>query len=81
MSIEPTDVDWNGLDASGNDYTTRATPEAVRSGMMINVPTMIRYPDGKIASGNLAKITQAGMAILKRELLADRQPEGRHEQR
>jgi hypothetical protein len=76
MSIEPTDVDWNGLDASGNDYTTRATPEAVRAGMMINVPTLIRYPNGKIASGNLAKITQTGMAILKRDLLADLSPKG-----
>jgi len=76
MSLEPINVDWHGLDASGNDYTTRATPEAVRAGMMINVPTLIRYPDGKIASGNLAKVTQAGMAILKRDLLADRKPEG-----
>jgi len=76
MSIDPVSVDWNGCDSNGDDYTTLATPEAVRAGMMINVPTMIRYPDGKIASGNLAKITAAGMAVLKREMLADRKPQG-----
>lgn len=76
MSMDPVSVDWDGCDSNGNDYTTRATPEAVRAGMMINVPTLIRYPDGKIASGNLAKVTPAGMAILKRDMLADHKPQG-----
>ena len=61
-------VGFDGKDVLGDDYTIVAAPEAVARGLMINFPTLIQYPNGKIKTGNLVKITPAGLAFFKREL-------------
>ncbi|MQX77570.1 hypothetical protein [Sinorhizobium medicae] len=71
-------VDWSGKDAAGEDYLLHAAPELVARGLMVNVPTPIQYPDGRIETGNQVKITPSGLAFLKREVpVGLREPEGR----
>ncbi|RVM15111.1 hypothetical protein [Sinorhizobium meliloti] len=71
-------VDWSGKDAAGEDYRLHAAPELVARGLMVNVPTLIQYPNGRIETGNQVKITPSGLAFLKREAPVElREPEGR----
>lgn len=37
-------------------------------GYMINIPTLIQYPNGKIETGNLVKFTRAGIEYFKRNM-------------
>ncbi|MDX0487517.1 hypothetical protein GOC76_25355 [Sinorhizobium medicae] len=77
-SIRVVRVDWSGKDAAGEDYRLHAAPELVSRGLMVNVPTLIQYPDGRIETGNQVKITTSGLAFLKREAPVElRETEGR----
>ncbi|MDX0765770.1 hypothetical protein GOD36_26635 [Sinorhizobium medicae] len=77
-SIRVVKVDWSGRDAAGADYRLHAAPEMVSRGLIISVPTLIQYPDGRIETGNQVKITSLGLAFLKREAPVElRKPEGR----
>lgn len=68
MSLKIVKVDWNGVDAGGEDFHFFASPEPVALGYMVNVPTLIQYPDGKLAEGNQVKITPRGLEYFKREV-------------
>jgi len=68
MTITVIKVDWQGRDASGEEYHFHASPEAVARGWMVNIPTLIQYPDGTLKTGNCVKITRSGMEKLKREV-------------
>lgn len=76
--IQVVKVDWSSKDATGEDYSVYAASEAVARGFMINVPTLIQYPDGKIKTGNQVRVTTAGIQHLKREMPVEmRASEGR----
>ncbi|MDX0310542.1 hypothetical protein GOC54_05305 [Sinorhizobium meliloti] len=71
-------VDCSGKDATGEDYHLYAAPELVSLGLMVNVPTLIQYPDGRIETGNQVNITPSGLAFLKEEAPVElRETEGR----
>ncbi|MDG3578358.1 MULTISPECIES: hypothetical protein [Rhizobium] len=75
--IQVVKVDWSSKDVTGEDYSVHAVPEAVVRGFMINVPTLIQYPNGKIKTGNQVKVTPAGLDYLKRQMPVEmRAPEG-----
>lgn len=68
MSLKVVKVNWNGVGTDGEDYNLRASPEPVALGYMVNVPTLIQYPNGKLAEGNQVKITPRGLEYFKREV-------------
>lgn len=68
MSLKVVKVDWSGHDLAGEDYHLHASPEPVALGYMINVPTLVQYPDGTLKAGNQVKITPLGMEYFKREM-------------
>lgn len=68
MSLAVVKVDWEGKGTMGEDYNFVAAPEATALGYMLNIPTLIQYPDGKIKTGNRIKITPKGMEMLKRDV-------------
>ncbi|CAB4324930.1 hypothetical protein [Brucella sp. 191011898] len=78
MSLKVVKVNWKGVGSDGEDYHFHAAPEPVAKGYMINVPTLIQYPDGKIAEGNQVKITPAGLEFFRREFpVGERDAQGR----
>ncbi|QNQ62529.1 hypothetical protein IB024_01865 [Brucella sp. 6810] len=78
MSLTVVKVNWDGVADDGEDYHFFAAPEPVALGYMINIPTLIQYPNGEIAEGNQVKVTPAGIEFLKREYpLEDRETQGR----
>lgn len=70
MNLPIIKVDRKGRDAMGEDYTHEAAPHIVAAGYMINIPTLIQWPNGKVETGNLVKITPTGVEYLKREWAA-----------
>ncbi len=68
MPLKIVKVDWNGVGANGEDFHSIAAPEPVALGYMVNVPTLIEYPNGKLAEGNQVMITPRGMEYFKREV-------------
>lgn len=70
-------VGYDGKDSAGEDYHLRAGDEPLAKGYMVNIPTLIQYPDGKVAEGNQVKITPKGMEWLQRNVPIDiREPQG-----
>jgi hypothetical protein len=61
-------VDWNGRDAAGEEYTYSAADEPLKQGLLVNVPTLIQYPDGRLATGNRIAVTPMGLDWLTRSM-------------
>lgn len=61
------DVDANGTGSDGEDYTSYAARAVVAAGYLVNVPTLIRYPDGRVTHGNQVRVTPKGLTRLARE--------------
>ncbi|MEH3117116.1 MAG: hypothetical protein PGN25_05770 [Methylorubrum populi] len=66
------DVDANGVDAEGNDYRYRVQPHVLAAGLMVEQPVMLRFPDGRIASGMRPMFTEKGIAYARDGLAAER---------
>ena len=62
------DVNEDGECPDGLDYTDFATPEVIAAGLMINVPVVLRYPDGRMKHANEARITPKGLDELRRTM-------------
>ncbi len=67
------DVDEDGFDADGQEFSLEGCADRVRAGLLVNQPVRLRYPDGRVRAGNRVLITPAGRAriarLLKRPLL------------
>ena len=61
------DVDDQGERLDGEPMMT-ATRQAIRAGFMVNVPIVLRYPDGRLVEGHEARVTPKGMAVAAREM-------------
>jgi len=58
-------VDEDGLDENGEGFDLKARPEAVASGLMINVPVTLIFPDGRKLDTYQVQITPKGLQKLK----------------
>ncbi|RLQ87081.1 hypothetical protein D8780_01480 [Notoacmeibacter ruber] len=70
-------MNWQGITANGDDVNLHASADQVRLGHMINAPILAEYPDGTLKTGNLVRITPAGLEWLRRNAPVElRRPEG-----
>lgn len=61
-------VDESGLDENGEGFDLTANSETISSGLMINVPVTLIYPDGRSFDTVRAEITPKGMVELAKVL-------------
>lgn len=59
-------VNENGISPDGDDFEFAATPEAIKTGVMINVPVTLVFPDGRRFDTKQAKITPIGIAMFEK---------------
>lgn len=67
MKREIVYVNEKGIGPDGEDFALAATPEAIKAGLMINVPVTLVFPDGRRLDTNQAKITPIGLAIIEKD--------------
>ena len=65
--MEVIDVDFNGVAADGEDFTMRASRQKIKAGLAVNVPVLLRFPDGSAKEAMQVRITPKGVAQLKSE--------------
>jgi len=61
-------VDENGVTPDGDSFELSATPEAIKSGVMINLPVTLVFPDGRRLDTNQAKVAPIGMTMFEKAL-------------
>lgn len=64
-AIKICDVDDKGVGSAGEDYSLRATADALDQGLVFERPVLLRYPDGRLEAGIEAWFTPAGFERLK----------------
>ena len=67
MKREIVYVNEKGIGPDGDDFALAATQEAIKAGLMINVPVTLVFPDGRRLDTNQAKITPFGFALIKKD--------------
>jgi len=72
MSAFIVDVNDRGEDAEGNDYNYRVQPHVIAAGLMVELPVLIRFPDGRLQEAMQPRITQKGLAHMRAELDAEK---------
>ncbi|KAA0117924.1 hypothetical protein CIW48_27375 [Methylobacterium sp. P1-11] len=72
MSAFIVDVNDRGEDAEGNDYNYRVQPHVIAAGLMVELPVLIRFPDGRLQEAMQARITTKGLAHMRAELDAEK---------
>lgn len=61
------DVDDSGMPIDGAPLMT-ASGMAVRNGFMVNVPVLLRYPNGETVESVEGRITEKGLAVAAAEM-------------
>lgn len=64
-------VDFEGHDADGNDFTQVAMPAPIIEGLMTQERVKLQYPDGSFGIGNEIRITPKGLSHMKRLMGTD----------
>lgn len=68
MKREIIKVDDNGVSADGETFDMVASPDAIRDGLMVNVPVTLVFPDGRRFDTTEARITPFGQKVIAKQL-------------
>lgn len=59
-------VDEHGRSPDGDDFDQVAAPAAVAAGLVINVPVLLLYPDGRQRRATQVRLTPKGVEEISR---------------